>query len=402
LKKKYAISGSAMKYNFDEIIDRRGTNSIKYDFAAERGKPDGLIPLWVADMDFRTAPCVTQALIQSAEHSIFGYSETKKNDAYSAAIQKWFAERFGYRIEPDWLVKTPGVVYALSAALLAFTAPGDGVIIQTPVYYPFMEVVEANGRRLVKNSLVYRDGKYRIDFDDFESRIAQNNVKLFLLCSPHNPVGRVWTRDELTRLGEICERHDVLVVSDEIHCDFVYGGHAHTVFGTLRETFLENAIICTSPSKTFNLAGLQTANIFIADPKKRQKFKREIVKTGYSQLNTMGLVSCQAAYAGGGEWLGELLAYLEKNYKFVKEFMQANLPQIRLAELEGTYLIWLDLNAYGFSEAELGRVMVEKAGLWVSNGSIFGDEGKGFVRINIACPLRTLERAFSQLASALK
>ena len=390
-----------MKHDFDEPIDRSNTNSIKHDFATEYGKPEGLIPLWVADMDFRVPPCVTRALVKSAEHSVFGYSEAKKHGAYFTALQKWFSQRFGFETSQEWLVKTPGVVFALCAAIRAFTKPDDAVLIQPPVYYPFKETVETNGRRLVTNPLAYADGKYRIDFDDFENKIVKNSTRLFILCSPHNPAGRVWTKDELTRMGKICLKHDVLVVSDEIHCDFVYGDNRHTVFGTISEAFLNNSIICTSPSKTFNLAGLQTANIFIADARLRQKFKKEIGKTGYSQLNTMGLVSCQAAYEGGGEWLDELLAYLWRNYDYAKKFINTNLPKIRIAELEGTYLLWLDMNAYGFSEAELDKVLVEKARLWVSKGSVFGEEGKGFIRINIACPLAVLEKAFERLAVAL-
>ena len=390
-----------MKFNFDEIVNRYNTNCIKYDFAQERGKPEGLIPLWVADMDFRTAPCVTEALVKSAQHGIFGYTEAKKEGAYFNATRKWFSQRLNFDIKPEWVIKTPGVVYAIFAAIRAYTEADDAVLIQTPVYYPFKESVDINGRRLVTNPLIITDGKYKINFDDFEDKIVKNKVKLFILCSPHNPVGRVWKKDELERMGEICLKHNVLVISDEIHCDFVFPNNRHTVFGTISEKFLNNSIICTSPSKTFNLAGLQTANIFIADSKLRQKFRREISKTGYSQLNTMGIVSCQAAYENGGEWVDEMLVYLEKNYVYARDFISVNLPKIKVYELEGTYLLWLDMNAYGYSEKELERVIVEKAGLWVSNGSIFGDEGKGFIRINIACPLSTLEKAFGKLAAAL-
>ena len=392
---------SRMRSCFDEQIDRRGTNSIKHDFAAEYGKPEGLIPLWVADMDFRTAPCVTEALARSAGHAVFGYSEAKKGGAYFAALQKWLAQRLGFEASPEWLVKTPGVVFALCAAIRAFTKPGDAVLIQPPVYYPFRESVLANGRRLVSSPLAYADGRYRIDFDDFESKIAESGARLFLLCSPHNPAGRVWERVELERMGEICLRHGALVVSDEIHCDFVYGGARHTVFGAISEALLANSIICTSPSKTFNLAGLQAANIFIADAGLRQKFRREIAKAGYSQLNAMGLASCQAAYEGGGEWLDGLLEYLRRSRDYAKDFIGARLPKVRLAELEGTYLLWLDMSAYGLSEAELDRILVEKAKLWVSMGSVFGEEGRGFIRINIACPFATLEKALKRLAAAL-
>ena len=391
-----------MQYNFDEIIERKGTNSLKHDFAAERGVPEGLISLWVADMDFKTAPCVTEALIESAKHSVFGYSETKKSGRYFHAVRDWFAKRFDFRIKPEWLVKTPGIVYAICAAIRAFANPKESVMIQTPVYYPFRESIEANGRKTITSPLLCEDGKYYMDFDDFESKIEKNKVKLFILCSPHNPVGRVWTVGELTKIGKICQKHGVLVISDEIHCDFVYSGHKHTVFGAIGEDFLKNSVICTSPSKTFNLAGLQLSNIFIADNILRRKFRREISKTGYSQHNSMGLVSCQAAYESGGEWVDALVGYLEKNYLYIKGFISDNLPQVRLAKLEGTYLAWLDLNAYGFSEAELDRAMTEKAKLWVDNGSIFGGEGKGFIRINIACPLETLKRAFDQLARALE
>jgi len=390
-----------MKFNFDEIINRYNTNSIKYDFAQERGKPEGLIPLWVADMDFKTPPCVIDALVKSAQHGIFGYTEAKKEGAYFNAMRKWFSQRLNFEIKPEWVIKVPGVVYAIFAAIRAYTEAQDAVLIQTPVYYPFRESVEVNGRRLVTNPLLYKDGKYKIDFDDFENKIVENKVKLFILCTPHNPVGRVWKKVELEQMGNICLKHNVLVISDEIHCDFVFPGNKHTVFGAISEEFLNNSIICTSPSKTFNLAGLQTANIFIANSKLRQKFRKEISITGYSQLNTMGLVSCQAAYESGGEWLDEMLLYLEKNYRYAKDFLTVNLPKIKVIDLEGTYLLWLDMNAYGLTDTELDRLIVEKAGLWVSNGKIFGDEGKGFIRINIACPLSVLEKAFNKLAAAL-
>ena len=390
-----------MKYNFDEIIERNNTNSLKYDFAAEYGKPEGLIKLWVADMDFKTAPCVTEALIKSAEHAVYGYSETKKDGAYFQAVKSWFADRFDFETRPEWLVKTPGIVYAICAAINAFTEPGGSVMIQTPVYYPFKESIEANGRKCVTNSLVYENGRYFIDFDDFESKIIENNVKLFILCSPHNPAGRVWMFDELVKMGEICLEHNVLVLSDEIHCDFVYKSYKHIIFGSINRDFLNNSIIFTAPSKTFNLAGLQLSNNFIADNNLRRKFKHEIIKTGYSQHNTMGLVSCQAAYESGGEWVDALVIYLENSYNYAKNFIAVNLPEIKLAELEGTYLMWLDLNAYGFSESELDKLMAEKAGLWVSKGSVFGEEGRGFIRINIACPFDTLKTALDRLAGAL-
>ena len=387
-----------MKYDFDQVIDRRNTNSLKYDFALERGKPADILPLWVADMDFQTPPQVREALVKSAQHGIFGYTDTKQD--YFEAVAKWFAEGFDWKIEPSWLVKTPGVVYAICLAIRAFTAKGDGVIIQQPVYHPFANSIIANERTLVNNPLRYQDGRYTIDFEDFEEKIIRHKVKLFLLCSPHNPVGRVWTEEELRRLGEICLRHKVLIVADEIHADFVYPGFKHHVFAGLSPELADQTITCTAPSKTFNLAGLQVSNIFISNKNLRAKFREEMVKSGYSQCNTMGLVACQTAYTYGRTWLEELINYLSSNLAFLRSFLAEQLPQIKLVEPEGTYLVWLDFNKLGLTQEQLDDIIVYKAGLWLNSGTIFGQEGKGFQRINIACPRATLERAAKQLAKA--
>jgi len=384
-----------MNYNFDEVIDRRGTNSIKYDFAVERGKPEDVIPLWVADMDFRTPPAVTDALMKAVRHGIYGYSEIKSE--YFEAIYNWFKKRFDWEVKRNWLVKTPGVVYAIAAAIRALTNEGDSVMIQRPVYYPFTECIIANNRKLVNNALVYKNGVYSIDFDDFEEKIIENNVKLFILCSPHNPVGRVWTRDELIRLGDICTRHGVIVVSDEIHADFIYKGHRHFIFGSLKDDFLNNSIICTAPSKTFNLAGLQVSNIFIANKEIKRNFKDEIRRTGYSQLNTMGLIACEAAYRHGAQWLDELKEYLEGNLNFVRSFLKERLPHIKMVEPQGTYLVWLDFTELHLTEEELEDLIVNRAKLWLDSGTMFGMEGRGFQRINIACPRAILEKALKQL-----
>lgn len=383
-----------MKYDFDRVIERRNTNSLKYDFAAERGQPEGLLPLWVADMDFSAPPEVLEEIGRVAAHGIFGYTEVK--DAYYRALIDWFASRHGHSFTRRDVVKTPGVVFALAQAIRAFTQPGDGVIIQPPVYYPFYEVIGENARVVVKNPLVYRDGAYRIDYEDFERKIRENAVKLFLLCSPHNPVGRVWTRDELERLNAICERHGVLVVSDEIHCDFVFSPHGHTCYGLLND----RAVIATAPSKTFNLAGLQVANLVVKDAALRHRLRAEISKSGYSQLNTLGLAACQSAYAHGAAWLEQLKAYLAGNIELVREFLSAHLPGVRLVEPQGTYLLWLDFSAYGLSQAELDRRVVHGAGLWLDSGTMFGSEGEGFQRINIACPKATLLEALRRLGEA--
>ena len=388
-----------MSTRFDEYIKRTGTGSLKYDFAVQRGKPADILPLWVADMDFQTVPEVIEALVRAAEHGIFGYTESTAE--YTTAVLTWYATRFQWQIDPAWLIKTPGVVYAIATAIRALTEKGDAIIIQEPVYYPFFGKIEANHRTLVTNPLVYKDGTYHIDFDDFESKVKQYNVKMFIMSSPHNPVGRVWTREELIRLGDICVQHNVIVISDEIHSDFVYDGFKHHVFAALKPEFLERAITCTAPSKTFNLAGLQTSNIFIANPHLRQRFQTEMTKSGYSQLNTMGLVACQAAYTYGAPWLDSLIQYLTQNIQFTKNFLANRLPKIRMVEPQGTYLLWLDCRALNLTETERNHLIAQKAKLWLSTGTTFGQSGTGFERMNIACPRSTLETALCQLEHAL-
>ncbi len=298
-------------------------------------------------------------------------------------------------------MKTPCIVYAIACAVRAYTQEGEAVLIQQPVYYPFSGMILANRRRLVNNPLKYEDGTYKIDFDDFEDKVVRNHVKLFILCNPHNPVGRVWTEEELIRLGDICLKHGVIVVSDEIHSDFIYSGYRHSVFAGLKPGYLKNSIICTAPSKTFNLAGLQVSNIFIADHSLRQRFREEIRASGYSQLNTMGLVACRAAYERGEGWLEELLSYLTDNLALVREFLRTRLPQIKLVEPQGTYLVWLDFRALKLSEAELEELIVKRAKLWLDAGTMFGEEGKGFQRLNIGCPREILRQALLQLESAV-
>jgi len=386
-------------YDFDKITNRRNTDSIKHDFATQKGKPDGILPLWVADMDFKTPQVVIDALVDKSRHGIFGYSETGRD--YIEVLQNWFYNHYEWKIQPNWLVKTPGVVYAISTAIRALTKKGDAVLIQQPVYYPFSESVLINDRRLVINELVYSQGKYSIDFEDFENKILQNDVKLFVLCNPHNPVGRVWTKDELVCLGDICLKHSVIVVSDEIHADFVYPGYRHHVFANIKPEFSNIAITCTAPTKTFNLAGLQISNIFIENKDIRRRVKEEIEKSGYSQLNIMGIIACKAAYSHGDEWLTQLKAYLADNLNFIRNFIDKKLPQVRLIEPEGTYLVWLDFNALGLSDRELDNMITNKAMLWLDSGNMFGVGGEGFQRINIACPRSILEKAFTQLEQAI-
>jgi cystathionine beta-lyase len=388
-----------MIYDFDQIIPRHGTYSVKYDFARERGVPEGLIPMWVADMDFRAPEPVVEALQRVAGHGVFGYSEVKSD--YYEALESWFERRFNYNIKREWIKKTPGVVFAIAMAIKAFTKPGDSVLIQTPVYYPFSSMVRENGCQLVDSPLVYKDGAYGIDLDHFERAVKENGAKLFLLCSPHNPVARVWTEEELRAMGEICLRHGCLVLSDEIHCDFVWNGYKHLIFNSLDPRFDSISIIATAPSKTFNLAGIQISNILIPDRDIKKAFSREIDKAGVSQLNVMGLVAAKAAYLYGEEWLEQLKAYMEKNLFLFKTFVKERLPRLTLVEPQGTYLLWVDFRALGLSRKELSDLMIRKAGLWLDEGEMFGPGGAGFQRFNIACPRKLLQKALEQLEKAV-
>lgn len=391
---------SLEKINFNIVVNRKNTNCLKYDFAVRRGRPENVLPLWVADMDFKVAPEITQAIEKRVAHGIFGYSEVKEE--YFEAVSAWMEQKHGWHVKEDWLVKTPGVVFALAMAVQAFTEPGDAVIIQQPVYYPFSEVIADNGRRIVDNTLELKeDGKYHINFEDFEQKVKENHVKLFLLCSPHNPVGRVWTKEELKKIAAICRKYDVIVVSDEIHEDFVFNGK-HQVFADLSEDAKNRTITCTAPSKTFNLAGLQVSNIWIANPKLREKFKKQIAAAGYSQLNTLGLTACEAAYRYGGEWHAELLGYLKSNLNFLWEFLQTRLPEVKLIEPEGTYLVWLDFGSLGLTEEQREELLTKKAGIWLDSGAIFGAAGEGFERINIACPRSILKDALERIERAVR
>ena len=388
-----------MRYDFDKTVDRRGTDCLKYDFAVERGKPEGLLPLWVADMDFQTAPAIIEKIEKTAAHGIFGYTDTK--DDYYRAVSGWYERHFQWRPEKEWLVKTPGIVFALAAAVRAYTKEGDGVLLQQPVYYPFSEVIRDNDRRIVNSPLKLNGGHYEIDFDDLEEKIAGNHIKLFLMCSPHNPTGRVWKEWELRKIGDICLKYHVTVVSDEIHCDFVYPGHEHHVFASLDERYAGISLICTSPSKTFNTAGLQVSNIWIPTRGLREAFERAVRQTGYSQLNVMGLAACRAAYEEGEDWYFQVRDYLKDNLEFTRAFLERELPEIRLIEPEGTYLLWLDFRDLGMTEEEREDLILNHAGLWLDSGAIFGEDGEGFERINIACPRKVLREALVRLRDAL-
>ncbi len=388
-----------MNYNFNKITDRHGSNSIKTDLAVVRGKPADVLSLWVADMDFPTSPAILEALHKKIDHGIFGYSCL--DESFYSALSNWMKNEHDFIFDRHELVTTPGVVFAIACAIKAFTKEGEAVIIQTPVYYPFKNMIEANERKLVTSSLFESNGKWQIDFEDFEKKIIENKVKLFILCSPHNPVSRVWTREELQKLAEICLRHNVIVFADEIHNDFVYAPNIHTVFSTLSHEIAQNCIVSMSPSKTFNLAGLQFSTNFIKNPVLRAKFKAERDKTGYDEPSLMGLVAARAAYESGKPWLEELKNHLQSNIEFVRTYLAEKLPNVRLIEPEGTFLLWLDFSDYGFSDAELDELIVNKAKVWLDRGSMFGPEGEGYQRINIATPQPLLEEALKRISRAL-
>jgi cystathionine beta-lyase len=397
-------------YNFDEKIDNSKIWAIRYDFrriatflTEDRAYHD-IIPLWVADMDFKAPEEVSAALIESAKHAVFGYTEPE--ESYYEALLAWHSRRYGYDFTRESTVVSPGVVFSIALSIEAYTNEGDVVLIQEPVYPPFSEVPRQKNRRVVVNELPLVDGAYQIDFERFEAQIRDEKVKLFILCSPHNPVSRVWNAEELYKLGEICLKYNVIVISDEIHADFIFplGTDAgklprHTIFYSVDKRFLKNTVILTAPSKTFNLAGLQASSAFIANKDLRSAFISSYKKSGYSQLNCAGLFAAHAAYKFGDRWLIELLAYLEGNIRLIEKAFEKT--PIALIKPEGTYLLWLDCRKLGLNDKELKRFFIEKAGVWLHNGAVFGESGKGFMRINIAMPRSVIKEAVERIVKAV-
>lgn len=368
-----------MKYDFDKITDRRATNSYKWDSA-----PEGVLPMWVADMDFRTAPAVIDALQKRVAHGIFGY--TRVPDAYYDAVTSWFSRRHGWDIDREWIIYTSGVVPAVSAVIKALTVPGDKVIVQTPVYNCFFSSIRNNGCEIVSNPLRRTADTYEMDFDALERCAADPRAKVMLLCNPHNPAGRVWTPDELTRLGNICLRNGVTVVSDEIHCELVYQGFRYTPFASLSDAFLHRSVTCVSPSKAFNIAGLQIANIVAFDNDLRSRIDKAININEVCDVNPFGVAATIAAYNEGEEWLCQLLDYLHGNYEAMAEFCRRELPEFPIARLEGTYLVWMDCSSLGMPSDALEHALLDDARLWLNAGTMYGAEGEGYMRWNIACP----------------
>lgn len=398
-----------MRFDFDEEFDRKGTHSIKWEYVHQGDRlrklegldgPNRILPMWVADMDFRCPEPVLDALRARVEHGIFGYS--MPDDAFYQSVVRWMQRRHGWKVDPDSICLTPGVVPALNMLVRAFTQPGDKVLIQPPVYYPFMSAVENNGAELVLNPLVIEDGRYRMDFADLEVKCRDPLVKMAILCSPHNPVGRVWTRDELTEFGRICLENDVLVVSDEIHSDLIYRNYTFTPFAKLSDTFARHSVICTAPSKTFNIAGLKTSCIMIPNQDLRMRFQSILQSNGLQGVNALGLVALQAAYDHGQEWLEQALEYIEGNFNHLKQYFAEHIPQIEVIQPEGTYLVWLDCRAFGLDGEALRGLFFDQARVYMDDGFIFGEQGEGFERINIACPRSVLVEALDRIRQVVQ
>jgi cystathionine beta-lyase len=401
----------SMKYDFDKEISRQGTQATKWERIQIGPDPlhtelsdkfygeERVLPMWVADMDFLGPQPVVDALVARAQHGMYGY--TTATVSYYDAVVSWMERRHAWHIAPEWICTTPGVVPALNMLVRAFVAPGDKVLVQRPVYYPFFNAVESNGAELVSNSLIYQDNHYHMDFADLEEKTRDPGVKMAILCSPHNPVGRVWTRDELIRFGEICINNQVLIVSDEIHGDLIYKGYSFTPFARISAEFARHAIVCTAPSKTFNLAGLRTSNIIIADEELRARFGKVLRSSGLSGLGVFGAVALQAAYNHGEAWLAQVLDYIEDNLHFLEDYVARCLPGISVVQPEGTYLVWLDCRGLELDKWELKQLMLDQAGVFLDEGFVFGPEGEGFERMNIACPRSILTEALERIGNAI-
>ena len=385
-----------MKYNFDEIIPRRNTNSVKWDEAAQ----DDIIPLWVADMDFRVLPQITEALRQRVDHGVFGYTHVP--DSYYESVIRWFKDRHGLQgVKQSDIIYTSGVVPAISAIVRGLTLPSDKVLVQTPVYNCFFSSIRNQGCLVEENHLVYKNNTYVVDWDDFERKCADSRVRIFLLCNPHNPAGRVWKKEELQRMGEICQKHDVFVISDEIHCELVMPGNEYTPFASLSDDSLKNSATCVAPTKAFNIAGLQIANIIVKDRNKRERIDRAINIHEVCDVNPFGVIATEAAYTEeGAEWLRQLNTYLFANYQFLCDFFSKHFPSLEVVKLEGTYLVWVDCSSLSKSSTEIVNNLY-RHGVWMNDGVMYGENQGAFIRINIACPRKILEEGLLRMEKAL-
>ena len=388
-----------MTYDFDTIIERRNTQSFKWDLAGTLMGEKDVLPLWVADMDFQCPPAVLEAIQRRAEHGIYGYTVTP--DSSYQAIINWMKKRHGWNIQKEWIVFTPGVVSGFHWAVRAYTHPGDSVIVQTPVYYPFFKAVKFNGCQIVENQLKFRNGQYEIDFDDLERKFDVR-TKVLLLCSPHNPVGRVWTPAELARLANLCLEHHVVLCSDEIHSDLIFRGYRHTPTAMISEEIARHTVTCAAPNKTFNIAGLQSGYVIISNPLLREAFVNAKQNIGMGNMaNIFGVAAMEAAYAQSEEWLEQLLEYLQGNLEFLLEFVNTRIPKIKVIKPEGTYLVWLDCRALRLEGEQLKQFMLKNAKVWLNDGAEFGSGGAGFQRLNLACPRSILAEALQRIEQAV-
>ena len=386
-----------MKYNFDELVDRTNTNCIKYD--ARRvffGKED-LLPLWVADMDFRTPDFIVEAIKKRAEHELFGY--TFRAESYNQAIISWLKRRHNWEVKPEWISFSPGVVAGLTLAIESFSNPGDGVILQPPVYFPFFDSVKGTGRQMIENPLRLQNGRYFFDLEDLKQKIT-SKTRMLLLSNPHNPGGMAWNKEELSELAQICLENKILIISDEIHSDLIFPGFKHTPLAAISDQFAQNCVICMAPSKTFNTAGLTTSFLVIPNKRHLAAYERVMRLPHLHMGNIFGTVALEAAYTHGDEWLGQLMDYLQENYRFLEDFLARHLPEVKVMKPEATYLIWIDFSALGLSDEDLNKKLID-GGVGLNRGVQFGKQGSGFMRINIGCPRAVLQEALEQIKIAL-
>lgn len=388
-----------MKLDLNNVIDRNNTNCAKWDFNKENFGVDDVLPMWVADMDFPAPPAVTEALRKRAEHPVYGYS--RRDDEYYDSVIYWMKKRHQWEIKKEWIMYMPGIVPAINLFIQTYSNPGDKIIIQPPVYHPFARAIRNNGRQIVNNPLVIKNERYYMDFEDLEKKVNDSRVKMLILCSPHNPVGRVWTKDELIKLGKFCFERNILIVSDEIHSDLIFRGHQHIPLASISPELEQSSIVCNAPSKTFNLAGLQVSNVIIPNEFLRNTFATTLINHSIEDPSCFAIPALKAAYQHGDEWLDAVMDYVEDNYQFLTEYVRANLPQIRVMKMEGTYLAWLDFSTLGMEPDEEKEFLLKKAKVAFNEGSMFGIEGKGFERINIACPRSILKKGLDRIKKAL-
>lgn len=385
--------------NFEDKINRKNTNSIKWDGHEKFNIHPDSIPLWVADMDFKTLPEITQALNKQVEFGVYGYAF--EPDSYFDSVISWMKRRHNWNIQKEWILTTPGVVSGVNACILAFTEENDSILIQEPVYHPFKNSIKYNKRIPIVNELVRSNTHYSIDFTDFENKIVKNNVKLFILCSPHNPVGRVWLKEELIQMADICLKHNVIIVSDEIHMDFVFKGHEHHVLVNLKPEYQEFVITLVAPSKSFNLAAFKISQLITVNLDYKKRIEHEYERLGFHGHNTFGLLACEVAYRSGDQFMDDVVEYIYQNILFIKDYISNHISQIQVMDIEGTYLLWLDMSALQLEQSELMEFLNQKAHLWFNDGSIFGASGKGYVRMNCATQREIIKLSLEQLKNAI-